>query len=125
MLNKDQALRDVILGILPHHYAGGIAKFNGLTVDKLKLLIDNNFIDMQGTQNYSPTTEDIYNFMCRHPEMMAHGYAVNLSRSDYRVTLEGVQGHTDSQGTINEFISIFRQADEFMFEDGHLYCWYD
>lgn len=103
-----------------------ILRFEDVTVQQLNELVDENLIDLDDTQNNSPTFGEIIKFMNKYPEFYAHGYVVSESRSDARVSLEGVQliSQRDlEQEIIDDFHNLFRNADEFDEED--LYVWYD
>ncbi len=129
-LNKDVNRRDQI--IFGKRYQeddyryGGIRHFDHLNLNTLKDLINENFIDKEECQNDSPSTEDIYEFIQSHPRFTCHGYAVSISRSDYRVTLEGVElNGWYSREELIDFIEMFRYADELCIGEENLYCWYD
>ena len=125
-LNYDQNRRDEIL-FAGHtlRYSGGIERFDRLTLDRLELLVAENFIDLESSQNYSPTAGEFLDFMRVYPAVMAHGYAVSSERSDYRVTLEGLQCPAEK---VNEelrlaFVDLCRCADDISFR-GALYAWW-
>jgi hypothetical protein len=125
-LNKDQDFRDAIIGLADQRYMGGIARYQGLTKTKLELLINNNFVDMDGRQNDSPSISEFYEFMKDHPEVKAHGYVVDSSRDDYRVSIEGLEfSGPVSIATMSDFVQLCRYADEFTCEQNALYSWWD
>lgn len=107
-------------------YLGGCRSFSDLDVDALKQLIDMNFIDLEECQNFSPSVEEFYEFMKSHPCITCHGYAVSPERSDYRVTIEGLEyiGIVTMEMLV-DFVDMFREADEFSVSTNGLYCWYD
>ena len=126
-LNQDEATRDTLIfgEHDPQAYSGGIRRFEGLSLNKLKKLLELKFIDPEERQNYSPTTAEILRFMKRYPAYKAHGYVVTIDRSDYRVTLEGVskEDFADSDKELMDFTELFKHADEF--DPVYMYCWYD
>lgn len=130
-LNTDAKLRDeIIFGKYNEdNYSnlGEIKHFSKLSLDKLKKLIELNFILLDECQNDSPTTEEILNFMKNYPEYYAHGYTVGLQREDYRITLEGVAKDSDfdTDSEKADFLQLFRFADELAYDGQSVYCWYD
>ena len=127
-LNRDIKTRDEVLfgKYNPDRYHfGGIARFEGLDVETLKWLLEHNFADPDETQNDSPTIEEFLDFMERHPEFTAHGYAVTDKRDDYRISIEGVETNETpaDRETIFDFMGWFRFADELQLDPP--YCWYD
>ena len=127
-LNRDIETRDKILfgKYRPSPYEhGGIRYYNGLTVQKLKILIENNFADPEECQNLAPSIGEIYAFMQKYPEYTAHGYAVSIDRHDYRVSIEGVEkGSTfKSIEEFEDYMNVFRFCDEF--NPATMRCWFD
>jgi len=127
-LNINQELRDKIIfkENLPK-YMGGIAHFEHLGIWDLEELIKNNFIDLEDSQNNSPTAKEFYEFIKNNGFTGDfHGYVVDKSRSDYRVTIEGIEVNSEIEiDTLIQFSNLFRDADEFICIANHLYCWYD
>lgn len=107
-------------------YGGGCRSFSDLDVESLKKLIDMDFIDLSEAQNYAPSVEEIYYFMKDHPLVTCHGYAVSPDRSDYRVSIEGIEycGAVTMEMLV-DFVDMFKEADEFSVSTNGLYCWYD
>ena len=62
-------------------------------------------------------------------DVKSHGYTVDKERSDYRVSLEGVEIIKNelefSKELITDFVNNFRHADSFTMNDERMYCWYD
>ena len=128
-LNEDVNSRDTILfgeGFNSKEYPGGVRHFNKLSLENLKELIENRFIELEECQNESPSTEEILHFMEKYPDYTTHGYAVSPLREDYRVTLEGVEKDipAESKEELEDFTKLFRLADEFII-DSYMYCWFD
>ena len=44
-------------------YMGGVRHFKNLSLDKLKQLIECDFIDLDERQNCAPSVKEIYDFM--------------------------------------------------------------
>lgn len=107
-------------------WLGGTRRFEALYLPQLRELVDNDFIDLEGTQNCSPSAEYFLEFLEKYPKATAHGYAVSHKRDDYRVSLEGVQfrGRV-SKKMLMDFVYLCRHADEFHAGDGELYAWWD
>jgi len=124
-LNMDQPLRDSIVGIVRANYSGGVERYRGLTLNKLRELIDNRFVDLDERQNNSPTIAEFYEFMKDHLEVKAHGYVVDASRDDYRVSIEGLEFNGPVvMSTMLDFVKLCRYADEFVCEQNKLYSWW-
>lgn len=127
-LNKDVATRDKIIfgtesGV---KYLGGIRRFEGLTVDQLTELEEYGFLYLDDAQNYAPSVGEFIEFMKKFPEFTAHGYAVSVERSDYRVSIEGVEKHGEATPEeLEAFEDLFSDADEFTATSEGLRCWYD
>lgn len=125
--NYDDKRRCEIIGVsYPPEYLGGCQSFKGLTLSQLNLLLDENFIDPEECQNCSPNTMEFKAFLETYPDATLHGYIVTPERSDYRVTIEGLEYHGEvSKQLLSDFIDMFRVADEFIHDDDYLYCWFD
>lgn len=123
-LNRDFSTRDkMIFGEFnPNEYHGGVRYFESLSLDTLKTLLEKNFIEPDESQNGSPTTEQILNFLERYPDYTAHGYTVNPERGDYRITLEGVfKGDgANSPQELQDFTQLFKNAD--FIDSATMYC---
>lgn len=107
---------------------GGVRHVSDLTWMELEYLFDNNFIDPEDSQNCSPTAEEIYDFIKDHDEFCAFGYAVSPDRSDYRITLEGIERLPGLEGIedgeeLKDFVKFARFADELDVDHG--YAWWD
>ena len=119
--NKDEKTRNALLGI----HKGSYVQFSNLDAETLEKLIDSNFADPEEAQNDAPTIAEFLEFMQDYPEYKAHGYTIGLDRSDYRVSIEGLEGYPKTSGALISFIKIFRMADEFDITAGYVRCWYD
>ena len=106
-------------------YCGGIERFSNLSVDILKILIDEKFISLDECQNCSPSTEQFYNFLLEHPCFTAHGYAVSPERNDYRITIEGIEGIPKTDKDALDFVNFAKRADELDCTDSNYFCWWD
>jgi hypothetical protein len=126
-LNRDQQTRDKIIGITGKTAPGGIASFKNLTLRKLEELIAGNFLNLDETQNSSPSIQEFYEFMKEYPCVRAHGYAVDKVRSDYRVSIEGLEryGNDISEKLQLDFMKLCRKADSLKCSRTQLYSWWD
>lgn len=107
-------------------FLGGTEKFEGLEVQQLQKLVDLELIELDGCQNCSPDTEQFLEFMKDHPEVLAHGYVVHSDRGDARVTLEGLEYHgAVDWKLLKDFACFAHHADEYEYEENHLWCWWD
>jgi hypothetical protein len=136
------AERDHILfGPTPPAYSGGVARFTGLPLEKIQLLLEKGMLDPTDYINCSPEFQDYIDFMEAHPVFTAHGYAYSPERFEdqgvtrvnpkHSIVLEGIEARRQSNDppfdpdTIRDFVVRYRHADEFEWETDHLYCWYD
>ena len=125
--NQDWELRDSMLNDVYGDKKGDydIFRFNGVTAETLQKLVDLKFADPYERQNESPTIAEFLDFLNGNPDFTAHGYAVNVQRDDYRVSIEGVRANSHDEQQILRFIQMFRMADEFEIENGYQYAWFD
>jgi len=127
--NRDDERRHEIIGIgIRPGY--DIVHFSGLTAEQAQTLLAERFADGDDAQNDAPSFAEIVQFLESNPSFRAHGYAVTPSRSDYRVTLEGVESATGCKPTkkeIEAYIDFGRHADEFDFDlkTGNCRAWWD
>ena len=123
--NKDDKRRCEILGFTPN-YMGGYSGFGAINIDQLNTLLEEKFIDPDECQNCSPSTMVFKEFMEKYPGVTAHGYIIGPDRIDYRVTIEGLEYDGDfSREMMEDFVDMFRHADDFIFNNRYLFCWYD
>ncbi len=129
MLNKDIKTRDTLIfgKFEPDKYAGGIRRFENVSFEVLDRLITEKFCDPNDCQNCAPSIRLIHGFMEKHPGYAAHGYAVELPRKDYRVSIEGVTKDTGyaSVKELEDFVNLFHDADDFEAGPEGMYCWFD
>lgn len=131
-LNKNQSLRDNILYpfFKSTEYCGGIRHFSGVTYEALVQLFDGEFVDPEETQNNSPSTNEFLSFLKTHQNFTVHGYVVEKERSDYRVSIEGLELKSHPIRNIGledtvDFINFSKCADELSASLTHLRSWYD
>ena len=124
-LTVDEIRRKELLNIEGDYRSGGTEHFSNLSVDTLKILIDENFIHLGECQNCSPSTEDFYNFLLKYPFFKAYGYAVSPERYDYRITIEGIEGIPMIDKDIIAFADFAKNADVLQCHDTKCYCWWD
>jgi len=127
--NMDYKLRDSMLNDIYGDREGGksydIYRFDNLTAEVLQELVDLKFADPDDYQNNSPTIGEILEFLKENSGFTAQGYAVTAERDDYRISIDGIDGSSKEDCQIQNFIDIFRKADEFQIGDGFQYAWYD
>lgn len=104
--------------------------FCELTAEVMQQLIDENFLDPEDTQNDSPSAGEFLDFMKKYPFVKAHGYAVDVSRSDYRITIEGIEAEIPSDENVKitfiiDFADLCRDASEFDIGEKYAYAWWD
>ena len=127
--NTDTARRNTILDL---ESGWGKAEWDdtahleAITLEQLEKLVTEKFIDPDGRQNESPSTQEFLEFMRKHPGVVAQGYAVAIKREDYRVTLEGL--FVDREFVTSQLRWDFEQlcadADE-LDTQADLYSWWD
>ena len=127
--NKDIKKRDTIIfgEYNPRLYGGGIRCFYDLSINQLKELIENNFIDLKECHNDAPPVSVFYNFMQKYPNYIASGYVVSIDREDYGTNLVGLNQNNGykSRKELEEFHDLFRCADEFEVSKFNMSCWFD
>ena len=125
---KDYRIRDSMLNRTTSLDDGNrydILYFDGLKAETLEKLIEMGFADPQDSQNNAPNIATILEFLKRNPSFTAHGYAVTPHRSDYRISLEGVEANFADDSEVAEFIELFRHADDFKSAADYQYAWFD
>lgn len=127
-LNRDYEKRDkIIFGAYePNEYSGGIRRFQRLSFDKVKELIDNNFIDLDDAQNLAPAASVFYSFLKKYPFYYVGGYAVSPDRYDYRISFDELERGVHANVLVDpdedsDFNSFAENADE----KGAYACWFD
>lgn len=114
---------------------GLAVKFEGLSTDGARKLLENEYMNPDARSGRSPTMRKMVEFMERYadadPErtgqLSAHGRVIAPSEPDSQVVLEGViySGPTSSE-FVREYASLFFEADSFMLEkDLHARCWFE
>jgi len=126
---KQSERRDTLIFGTPKNWdndRNGIWKFDGISNETLTILLSEELIDPNESQNNSPTVGEIKEFLDNHEGFLAHGYVVSPYRNDSRVSLEGVtkSGEIDKDDVI-AFYEMFRFADEITAHEKCLHCWYD
>lgn len=103
-------------------YSGGTRGFTHISVETAQLLIDRGYLDPEDQQNFSPTAQEIINFIrcsVNPDDWWLSGYAVSPARDDFRVTIdsfgirEGARLETEDAVA---FVRFARFADEFCFD---------
>lgn len=129
-MNRNQDRRDEIIGdcFEDADYSGGLRSYGGLDIAKLKTLEQEGFLDLEETQNNSPSIAKFMAFMAKHPKVTCHGYVISRDRSDYRVSIEGLScKDADATPELRRAFAVFcRRADELDAEEtGDLRSWWD
>ncbi len=125
--NKDVKTRDeMIFGeYAPDKYMGGVRRFEGISADLIKELMEMGYADPDEAQNSSPSIQELVDYANRYDGYLFDGYVVSLDRSDYRVSIETIKKYEDvDKDEMMDFVKEFRSADEFNI-DGELYAWGD
>lgn len=131
-LNKDIKRRDeLIFGDYdPLEYSGnsgGVRKFNGISVQTLKQLLEENFTDPDDDQNGSPSVREMLEFSEKwNNKYVFGGYAVEIWRDDYRVSLDSIWREDLENLTADErkaFIDFAGEVDEL--DEENMSAWWD
>ena len=127
---SDAKKRDAVIfqdGYKESEYLGGVRHYSGLNLKDLNKLIKLGYADLDEEQNFAPTIGEFRQFMEEHHGYTAHGYVVSPNRDDFRVSIEGIEKDTgyETAEELEDFISMFRHADEFNVSKTGMYCWYD
>jgi len=107
---------------------GGCKRFDRLSLNSAKDLVNLGLLDLADRQNDSPEARDMLDFVEDHGDgWYVHGYVISPTRDDCRVTLEGVgySGEPLSMDDLLDFVDAFRFADEFEVGKESAWCWYD
>ena len=114
-------------------YIGGCRKFFEISLDALKELIAEGFLNPCSAQNDSPSAEDFLSYAEGHPNcvFVFSGYATSRD-SDTIVVVDAITQRTvdkfnsvfDIQEII-DFVDNFRDASEFSVSDTECYAWWD
>ena len=133
-MNSNYKRRDeIIWGVYdPERYkSGGCCRFYA-PAEKAQQLVEEGFIELNETQNESPSTEEFMNSIVGYEDWVEFEcYAISPERDDYRVTIEGINIWIpiDKRDDMCRFVEEFRYADEFNInsdENGfHLRAWWD
>ena len=107
-------------------YKGGLRRFDNLSLEKLKKLVECKFIRLEECQNNSPSVREFIEFMEKYSGYTVMGYTISVKRTDYRVTLDGIEKReiVYSLDEVDEFESLFGDADDFDSYNA-LYAWFD
>ena len=117
-MNKDFSKRDEI--IKPYattewgpNYVSGSLRFEYLTHDVLKQLIDEDFADPNVCHNEAPSTKEFLDFLSVHKNFSVGGYVHLMDNEEYVILIDQLDGisYWDSD-EIKEFIDIAVTSDE-------------
>ena len=128
-LNRDYRLRDeIIFGaeVDWERAAGGIEKFEGLTLEQLAELLEGGFARPNDEHNLAPTTGKFAEFMRKYPQFTAHGFVTNPNREDCLVSIEGIKLEGEyTEEILREFVQLCSGTENIAaYKDG-LFCWFD
>lgn len=109
---------------------------SGIDVDTFAKLIEEGYIDPEGTQNYSPTMQELLEFgdwaldVDLDIAVEYTGYMISPKRPDSRITITSItiepnDGSVISEKVQDRFIDEFRKADEFQVGDDLCNAWWD
>lgn len=127
--NRNVERRDqIIFGeYAPDAYSGGIRNFDTLSLKRLMQLIKEGFADPKADHNDSPTIEEMVAFSEKwEGKYVFGGYAVEVEREDYRVSIISIR-RRDTEDLSEEekkaFIAFAGEADEF--DEETFFAWWD
>ena len=125
-LCKDIKRRDEIIfgNYDSNEYRGGIRRFENMSYDTLKQLVDEGFVDVEDRQNFAPTIQEMMEFSKKYDKhYYFDGYIVSDERDDYRLSVDAIKRDED-RGTLEEgydFVDFCSEADEIYSN----YAWLD
>ena len=129
--NKEIKQRDeIIFGYYdPEEYFGGVREFKKMTLQTLKTLIKERFMEEDEQINNRPSNKEFVSFMEKHSDrnFTVNGYAVQDTRGDYRVSIEAIsyEGSELDDNTIIELVEFTHNADDVCIEKDYVHCWWD
>lgn len=96
------------------------------TLEQLQALDKAKLLDMEQTQNDSPTIRELVTFMQAHPGVNGFGYVIGVDRHDCRVSLEGLEYKGEvTVPLVADFVTLCRHADELSVTTEWLRAWWD
>ena len=113
---EQDAERHELLGLDPTHNSD-IMRFEGITLETLKELVEKGFADADAQQNDAPTIGEFIEWMEQQLQIgndtiTAHGYIVTNKRSDRRISIEGLEHASEVPDHMSAWWKFNRQADE-------------
>ena len=126
--NKDDELRQSIMGIKTDYKFGGIHYFHEMTLDIINKLLENNFIDLNyRNQTNSPSIKEFIDFATKYINETIYfcGFIISPKRNDYDIVITGMMASSHDKSFMEDFENIFGEADGFECRDGKQSCWYD
>jgi hypothetical protein len=130
-LNQDDDRRAALLGVDTKDESLGIKRFGDIDLDRLRALVDEGFANPASTQNDSPAIGQFLAMLTEHPELRVGGYAVPITRADYRVSIDGVwlddldAVPAERQGAVRELFEQLEQTATNTDPEGSaLRCWW-
>ena len=125
-LCKDIKRRDEIIfgNYDPNEYRGGIRRFENMSYDTLKQLVDEGFVDVEDRQNFAPTIQEMMEFSKKYDKhYLFDGYVVSDKRDDYRLSVDAIKrdGDRDTLEEGYDFADFCSEADEIYSK----YAWWD
>lgn len=118
-------------------YAGGIRRFDNLTVEKLKTLVKEEYIHMSDDHNGCPCVEEMLKFASKIAELedcnmqiLFSGYAVSPNRKDYCVNIDGISyrstnGYRVDREAVDMFWDFIQSADDRVINAMEGSAWWD
>ena len=137
---KEASQSDDIWATTPlysQYYVGGIRRFEDLSIDQLKTLVAEDFVHEDDCFNSCPeiksfiqVVEKMISMAGENDELVVTfiGYAVDQTRADYRVTIEGIKYKSRyklDRDIIDEFYNFAKNADELSLSDTEGRAWWD
>lgn len=120
-LNKDIEGRDkLIFGrYRPNRYKfGNVCKFEGVDLDTMDRLLEQNYIFFDDICADDIMFEDIYDFVQKYPDYKIHGYTT----LEHGIKVQGVEKGTpnDTVEEFTDYMALFRDCKHF--GSGTMYC---
>jgi len=129
-MNKNDALRQEIVGITADYTTGGCHHFFNMTLATFFKLFENDFIDSNERQQMeTPSMGEYLELFKKYPKepVTLNGYMISPDRDDYRITIDTVKGKSKNKTFISNLIDIHNNYPDgvIKIEYGKQYIWYD
>ena len=106
--------------------SGGIIRFDHCPIENLIDLVEKGYADPSDAQNSGRSIKERIDFYKNNDtrNFEVGGYVVVPRREDYRVSVDEVE--FDANDELKDLVDEFAEyADDYSFDNGHAYMWWD